>query len=53
MADKKGTSNHLIGDEGIYVDSKPRHVTAFIIMCRIMTVILIILGAAALISGNM
>ena len=53
MAGKKDTSNHLIGDEGIYVDSKQKRVTAFVILCRITTVILIILGAAALIVGNM
>ena len=53
MTDKNTNSNHLIGDKGIYVDSKPKHVTAFIVLCRIMTVILIILGAAALIAGNM
>ena len=51
MADDKNNGKQLIDDSGIHVDLKPKQVTFFVTMCRIVTVVLIILGALALITG--
>ena len=51
MAEDKNNQKHLIDDTGIHEDYKPRQITLFVTMCRIVTVILIILGLAALIVG--
>ncbi|MBR4668109.1 MAG: hypothetical protein IKO76_05055 [Butyrivibrio sp.] len=48
-AEDKNNKKHLIDDTGIHEDYKPKQITLFVTMCRIVTVILIILGLAALI----
>ena len=45
-------SAHLIDDTGVHKSNKKVHVTVFVVLCRIVTLILIVLGAAALFIGN-
>ena len=42
----------LIDDTGVHENAKPTQITVFVVACRIMTCILLILGAMALIYGN-
>lgn len=50
MADKTNKNNHLIDDQGVYTDVKQRQATIFIVACRIVTVVLIVLGILALVA---
>lgn len=52
MTDEKNSKNHLIDDSGIHKDLKPKQVTVFVTLCRIVTVVLIVLGALALFVGS-
>ncbi|MCR5155785.1 MAG: hypothetical protein K6C96_03775 [Butyrivibrio sp.] len=49
----KNSNDHLIGDEGVYKTQKSTQITLFVVFCRILTVIMIILGVVALVVGNM
>ncbi len=51
MTDEKNSKNHLIDDSGIHKDLKPKQVTIFVTLCRLVTLVLIVLGALALITG--
>ncbi|WP_155830523.1 hypothetical protein [Butyrivibrio sp. NC3005] len=42
----------LISDSGVKEDLNQRRVTAFVIICRILTIVLIILGVIAFLEGN-
>ena len=53
MFGKKTTEKHLIDDSGVYKDTSHVKVTAFVVLCRLITLVLIFLGPAALIVGNM
>jgi hypothetical protein len=54
MGEKTTNQNHLIDDSGIYHDNKKQTQAAiFILYCRLVTLVLIGLGLAALIIGNM
>ena len=46
-------SAHLIDDTGVHKSNKKVHVTVFVVLCRIVTLILIVLGVVALFVGNM
>ncbi len=52
MARRKN-DNKLFDDTGIHVNVRDKHITVFVALCRVMTVILIVLGTIALIYGNM
>ena len=51
MAEEIKHGKHLIDDSGIHKNVKPKQITVFVALCRIVTVILIVLGVAALIVG--
>ena len=51
MANKKG-DDLLISDSGVSVDKNRKRATIFVISCRILSVILVVLGIAAFIEGN-
>jgi hypothetical protein len=42
----------LIADHGIITSNKRLHVSIFVFICRVMTVILAVLGALAFYEGN-
>jgi hypothetical protein len=44
--------NKLISDTGVVEDSKVRRERIFILLCRIITVLLVLLGVLALMTGN-
>ena len=50
---KKTKSNVLITDDGTIVNNKDTHSLIFVILCRILTVTIALLGVAALVLGNM
>lgn len=52
MTDEKNSKNHLIDDSGIHKDFKPKQITIFVTLCRLVTVVLIVLGALALFVGS-
>ncbi|WP_155837993.1 hypothetical protein [Butyrivibrio sp. FCS014] len=47
------SKDHLIGDDGVYKTSKSTHITVFVVFCRILTAVMIVLGLVALVVGNM
>ena len=49
---KKNNKNVLINDDGTIVDNKSTQALIFVILCRILTVCLALLGVAAFIKGN-
>ncbi len=51
MTEDKKNKMHLIDDSGIHIDNKARKVTLFVTLCRIVTVLLIVLGIIALTVG--
>lgn len=53
MTNKNNSKNNLIDDAGVHENVKIKHVTIFVTLCRILTVVLIVLGVAALVVGNM
>lgn len=50
---EKTKKNMLITDDGTYVNKKEVHSLIFVILCRIFTIILAILGVVAFVTGNM
>ena len=52
MAKNKHLKNTLIHDDGTAYNLKTTQATIFIALCRILSVLLIILGAAAFYYGN-
>ncbi len=48
---KEENVNKLIDDSGIHEDNKRIQSLVFVSLCRLVTVIMVILGAAALIKG--
>ena len=42
---------HLIDDQGVYDNKKPLQAAIFITTCRIVTVVLVVLGVLALVVG--
>lgn len=48
----KEFDSHLIDDTGLHKNNKKVQITVFVAVCRVVTVILIALGVAALIAGN-
>lgn len=52
MASEKDLKNGLIDDTGMHSNLKETQTTIFVIACRIMSVILILLGVMALYIGN-
>lgn len=42
----------LVDDSGVHEDLRVKQITIFVALCRIVTVILIILGVATLVYGN-
>ena len=53
MDKQKESKSHFIDDQGLIVSNKERNTAFFVTLCRILTVAMIILGAIALIVGNM
>ena len=54
MGDKnKDFDSQLIDDTGLHKNNKKVQITVFVVACRLVTVLLIALGIAALIAGNM
>ena len=54
MADNNNeVHSHLIDDGGVYTNVKVRQTAIFVAFCRILTVVLVILGLVALVVGNM
>jgi hypothetical protein len=49
---KKDNKNVLIHDDGTIVDNKSTQTLIFVVLCRILTVCLALLGLAAFIKGN-
>ena len=50
---KREITNHtLVDDTGIHEDTKVKKITFFVGLCRLVTVILIVLGVLNLIYGN-
>ncbi len=47
------SDTHLIDDTGMHKSNKKVQITVFVALCRLVTVLLIALGVAALIVGNM
>lgn len=45
-------SHTLVDDTGIHEDTKVKKITFFVGLCRLVTVILIVLGVLNLIYGN-
>ncbi|MCR4897431.1 MAG: hypothetical protein K5891_11725 [Lachnospiraceae bacterium] len=45
-------SEHLYSDAGIITSHKRTKVTIFVYLCRILSIVLIVLGVMALIIGN-
>ena len=52
MAENKSSGSNLIYDSGVYDNPQEKNSRIFVFLCRVISVILIILGAAALIVGN-
>ena len=50
---KRRDQRHFITDEGIFVDSHPRRTRVFVFICAVISIALIVLGAAALICEFM
>lgn len=42
----------LISDHGVIVTKKNIHISVFIIICRVLTVVLAVLGILAFVKGN-
>ena len=54
MGDKNtDVESHLIDDSGVHKNIKTAQITFFVAICRVMTIIMVILGVAALIAANM
>ena len=53
MARNKEPKDHLITDEGVIKNVKTTQATVFVVFCRILTIVMAILGIVALIVGNM
>ena len=51
MANKKG-DELFISDSGLMVDKNRKRAAIFVVACRILSIVLIILGIAAFIEGN-
>ena len=51
MANKKD-DDLFISDSGVMVDKTRKKANIFVISCRVLSVILVILGIAAFIEGN-
>lgn len=53
MATKKNHNKDVyISDEGVYHSNKSKQTFVFVLLCRILSIVMAILGLAAFVSGN-